>query len=186
VDEGLQALKSEHPELRSEELVPVEFAPEQAPKALDQVALDQAASDEVALDQAVSAETASPTALVPLNWLRMALTIEFLLALMTVYTLWSEIGGQGHLDLLPWYTKLVCGAGLSWAVVRFTAGIVECGPVWNGRSRRWFVIILLFIAAMGGIVYYYHLHETPDEPDSEDAAATSLHLSRGGKLSQRI
>ena len=182
-------LKSEHPDLKSEELVPVEFAPEQAPKARDQAASDPAldpASDEVALDQAVSAETASPTALVPLNWLRMALTIEFLLALMTVYTLWSEIGGQGHLDLLPWYTKLVCGAGLSWAVVRFTAGIVESGPVWNGRSRRWFVIILLFIAAMGGIVYYYHLHEVPDESDSEDASATSVQLSHADRPSQQI
>jgi hypothetical protein len=163
VDEGLQALKSE-------ELVPAEHAQEQA------------------IDTQGDGSSAPPPSVagVPVNWLRLALTLEFLLALMTVYTLWSEIGGQGHLDLLPWYTKLVCGVGLSWSVVRFTSGLVQSESAWNRRTLRWSAVMVLFMVAMGGIVYYYHLHETPDEPDSEDAAATSVQLPRGGKLSQRI
>ena len=120
------------------------------------------------------------------GWLRLAYTLEFLLALNVVYTLWNEIGGQGHLDLLPWYTKLMCGVGLAWSVTRFTAGIVELEKFWNWRTRRWFFIILFFIVMMGGIVYYYHLHEIPAESDSEDASATSVELSHGGSISQRI
>jgi|SRR5271163_438372 len=120
------------------------------------------------------------------GWLRLAYMFEFLLALNVVYTLWSEVGGQGHLDLMPWYTKLICGVGLSWSVIRFTAGIVEMEKFWNWRTRRWFIIILFFVIAMGGIVYYYHLHEVPDESDSEDASATSVQLSHADRPSQQI
>ncbi len=120
------------------------------------------------------------------GWLRLAYMFELLLALNVVYTLWSEIGGQGHLDLIPWYTKLICGVGLSWSVVRFTAGMVEMEKFWNWRTRRWFIIILIFVIAMGGIVYYYHLHEVPDESDSEDTAATSVQLPHVDKLSRQI
>jgi hypothetical protein len=157
VDEGLQ-------ELKAEELIP---APENQ-------------QEPVAADAVPSAGQGFT------GWLRLAYMLEFLIALTAVYTLWSEIGGQGHLDLLPWYTKLICGVGLSWSVVRFTAGMVELEQFWNFRTRRWFLIILLFAIAMGGIVYYYHLHETPDQGDSEDASATAVLLSQGGKISQRI
>ena len=34
--------------------------------------------------------------------------------------MWSEIGGEGHLDLMPWYIKLSCILGLAWCLVRFT------------------------------------------------------------------
>ena len=120
------------------------------------------------------------------GWLRLAYMLEFLIALTTVYTLWSEIGGQGHLDLLPWYTKLICGVGLSWAVVRFTAGMVEVEQFWNFRTRRWFLIILLIVITMGGIVYYYHLHETPDQGDSQDGVTTAVRMTGRVKISQRI
>jgi hypothetical protein len=48
-------------------------------------------------------ETPSP-AIAPVpgpSWLRLAYCFEFLIAMLTVFTLWSEIGGQGHLDLIP-------------------------------------------------------------------------------------
>jgi hypothetical protein len=120
------------------------------------------------------------------GWLRLAYMLEFLIALTTVYTLWSEIGGQGHLDLLPWYTKLFCGVGLSWSVVRFTAGMVEVEQFWNIRTRRWFLIIVLIVVAMGGIVYYYHLHETPEDGDSGDPGSTAVMLWGGAKISQQV
>jgi hypothetical protein len=37
---------------------------------------------------------------------RLAYVAEFLLALIAIWTLWSQVGGQGHLDLMPWYDKL--------------------------------------------------------------------------------
>jgi hypothetical protein len=110
------------------------------------------------------------------NWPRMAYAFEFLIALLAIFTLWSQVGGQGHLDLMPWYTKLACVSGLAWCCVRFTAAIVEQEKIWNRRSIIWFTGIILLVAIMGGITYYYHLHEEPDEGDSDDTAATSVSL----------
>lgn len=155
MDDGLQ-------ELKTEELIPV--------------AENQ--------EEALAAEPA-PAGPGLVGWLRLAYMLEFLLALTAVYTLWSEIGGQGHLDLLPWYTKLFCGVGLSWSIVRFSAGMVESEQFWNSRTRRWFLMILLFAMVMGGIVYYYHLHESPEEGDAGDTAATAAMKPQGGKISQQ-
>jgi len=111
------------------------------------------------------------------SWLRLAYAVEFLVALIAILSLWSEIGGQGHLDLMPWHIKLVCILGLAWCSVRFTAGIVEQNKVWTPRTIAWLVGILLFGIAMGGITYYYHLHEEPED-DDEDTTAASLQLLR--------
>jgi hypothetical protein len=113
-------------------------------------------------------------------WLRWAYTLEFLLAWMAILTLWSEVGGQGHLDLLPWYTKLACVVG--WAVcwVGFTASIVEQKKFWTGRTIRWFTGVLLVAIAMAGITYYYHLHEEPDD-GSDDTTANSVSTMAPGR-----
>jgi len=112
-------------------------------------------------------------------WLRLAYALEFLIALIAIISLWSEIGGEGHLDLMPWYIKLACILGLAWCCVRFTASIVEQQKVWTGRTIGWFAGILLFCVAMGGITYYYHLHEEPDQGDEDTTAAAVSISSRG-------
>jgi hypothetical protein len=109
-----------------------------------------------------------------LSWLRLAYSFEFLVALMVVFTLWSEIGGQGHLDLMPWYTKLLCGLAMAWCSIRFTAGLVEEQKAWNSRSARWFIGLVAIAIVMGTITYYYHLHEATDQPDNDDTTATSV------------
>ena len=53
----------------------------------------------------------------PPYWVRLAYVVEFLLALIAVGLLWSEVGGQGHLDLMPWYQKLVLTVALAWVIV---------------------------------------------------------------------
>src|ERR1700682_4564416 len=77
----------------------------------------------------VAEQTPAPSQNIPAvpgpSWLRLAYSFEFLIALIAIFTLWSEIGGQGHLDLLPWYVKLVCGLAMAWCSIRFTAGLVE-------------------------------------------------------------
>ena len=121
----------------------------------------------------------SPSSLNPsvyASWLRLAYALEFLIALIAIISLWSEIGGEGHLDLMPWYTKLGCILGLAWCCVRFTASIVEQQKVWTHRSLRWFAGILLFCVAMGGITYYYHLHEDPDD-ENENNTAPAVNIS---------
>lgn len=112
------------------------------------------------------------TAAVPPSWLRLAYVFEFLIALVAIFTTWSQVGGQGHLDLLPWYIKLATSLGLAWSCVRFTSGLVEQPKPWNRRSGVWLAAMLVLAAVMAGITYYYHLHEVPDESDSEDTTAT--------------
>jgi hypothetical protein len=115
------------------------------------------------------------------SWLRLAYTFEFLIALMAILSLWSEIGGQGHLDLMPWYTKLICILGLAWCCVRFTAAIVEQQKVWTYRSVSWFAGVLLCCAVIGGITYYYHLHEESDQGD-EDTTASAVSIANPGTI----
>jgi hypothetical protein len=116
------------------------------------------------------------------SWLRLAYSLEFLIALIAVMNLWSEIGGEGHLDLMPWPVKLVCIVGLAWCSVRFTAGIVESERFWTRRSVRWFAGILLFCIAMGGITFYYHLNEESDEGD-DDTGTAMLNAPAPGNFS---
>ncbi len=130
-------------------------------------------------------EVASPSVtdrVVP-SWLRLAYAVEFLIAIIAILSLWSEVGGQGHLDLMPWHIKLACVFGLAWCCVRFTAGLVEQGVeqsnVWNRRTIAWFAGILLFGIAMGGITYYYHLHEEPEDDDEDTTSASVLNPTPG-------
>ncbi len=110
----------------------------------------------------------------PVSWLRLAYAIEFLLALLVTLTLWSEVGGQSHLDMMPWYTKLACLMASAWCSVRFTAGLVEEKKVWNHRTRVWLSGLILVATVMAAITYYYHLHEETDEQDSEETAAAAM------------
>jgi uncharacterized membrane protein len=137
----------------------------------------------------------SPAALAgPASWnlrlLRLVYAVEFLIALIAIISLWSEVGGEGHLDLMPWYIKLACIGGLAWSSVRFTAGLVEQQKVWTRRTIAWLAAIVLFCVAMGGITYYYHLHEQPDDDDDDDSA-TAMNIYRGdfihgGRSNQQI
>lgn len=111
-----------------------------------------------------------PSPLSP-SWLRLAYFVEFLIALIAIISLWSEVGGENHLDLVPWHIKLGCILGLAWCCVRFSASLVEQQHIWTGRTIRWFAGILLFCLLMGGITYYYHLHEEQDDGDEDNTAA---------------
>jgi len=121
-----------------------------------------------------------------MSWRRFAYAGEFLLALLVVFDVWSQVGGQGHLDLIAWYVKFACAFAMAACIVGFTAAIAEREKIWNVRTRLWFLCMLLIATAMGGITYYYHLHETPDETDSEDATATSVTIPQSGRWIQRI
>ena len=103
---------------------------------------------------------------------RLFYAIEFLIALIATYTVWSQVGGQGHLDLMAWYWKLFFGVGLSVAAVRATTAAVNGPRTWNARTLRWISIILALILGCAAVTYYYHLSEPPSE-DEEDATPTS-------------
>lgn len=133
---------------------------------------------EVSVSQAPPQSSPAPLASNP-SFLRLAYALEFLVALIAIVSMWSEIGGEGHLDLMPWYVKLACIVGLAWCAVRFTAAMVEQQKVWTLRTAAWFAGILLFCIAMAGITYYYHLHEEPDDGD-DNTTASALNITNRG------
>jgi glucan phosphoethanolaminetransferase (alkaline phosphatase superfamily) len=91
--------------------------------------------------------------------LRLAYAFEFLLALLAIFTMWSEIGGQGALDLMNWGWKLGFSVALAGSTVAFTASIVSSDVFWTPRSLRWLGAMLLVMVAMGVVTYFYALQE---------------------------
>lgn len=116
--------------------------------------------------------------------LRLAYCFEFLLSLLVIVVSWTQIGGQAHMDLMPWYLKLGCVALLAWCGVRLTAGIVEQPKAWNRTSRKWLIGLLLAGAVMASATYYVHLHEVPDETDTDETTTTSVRNLTGRNSDQ--
>jgi len=108
------------------------------------------------------------------SWLRVAYCIIFLLAVLSIFTVWSEVGGQGHLDMMPWYTKMICVLVSAWCCVRLAAGMVEQRSAWNRRSVAWLAGLILVAFTMAAITYYYHLHEENDQSDTDENTATAM------------
>ena len=109
----------------------------------------------------------------PPYFLRLAYMSEFLLALVAILTLWGEIGGQGHLDLMPWYLKMVLTVAMGLVTVAGTASAVARERAWNAHTIIYLLLAVALAGAMGAATYYYHLHE--DDDDSNDQGlATSV------------
>jgi hypothetical protein len=109
----------------------------------------------------------------PMPILRLAYATQFLIALIAVFTLWSQVGGQSHLDLMPWYLKLGLGAGAAFVVVKATAAAVGGSHTWNAGTLKWFGILLLLLAGCGLASYYCHMYLETDEEDQLDNSTVS-------------
>jgi hypothetical protein len=106
------------------------------------------------------------------------LVSEFLLALIAVYTVWSQVAAQGHLDIMPWHWKLGLGMALSFAIVKVTAAAMDQEKAWNLATLRWFILVLVLAAACGLATYYYHLYAEPQgEEEEEDPSMTATSLT---------
>jgi hypothetical protein len=97
--------------------------------------------------------------------LRLIYAFEFLIALVAIFTAWSEIGGQAALDLMHWGWKLGLSVGLASATVAYTAAVVSEQSVWTLRSARWLTAIVLLILGIGVVTYFYVLQEDSGESD---------------------
>jgi hypothetical protein len=109
--------------------------------------------------------------------LRLAYATQFLIALIAVFLLWSEVGGQSHLDLMPWYLKLGLGGGAAFAAVKATAASVGGQPAWNGRTLRWLGILLVLLIGCGLSSYYVHMYAEQDEEDQDQDQTISSTLA---------
>ena len=106
--------------------------------------------------------------------LRLAYSTLFLITLLAISVVWSEVGGQSHLDLMPWYLKLGLGAGAAFACVKATAAAVSGTKAWNGGTLRWSGILLALLLGCGLATYYVHVYGETDEEDEEDSVTSQL------------
>jgi hypothetical protein len=90
--------------------------------------------------------------------------------------LWSQAGGQGHLDLMPWHIKLLLTVALALVTVAGTASAVAHERAWNAKTIACLLLGLMIAGGMAAATYYYHLHENDDsnKSDDEDAAKSFL------------
>src|SRR5437764_7308278 len=87
--------------------------------------------------------------------LRLVYAFEFLVALIAIFTAWSEIGGQAALDLMHWGWKLGLSIALAVAIVLYTAAVITAASIWSLRSARWLMVIVLVMRVIGIVTYYY-------------------------------
>ena len=106
--------------------------------------------------------------------LRLAYTTQFLVAVLAIFVLWSEVGGQSHLDLMPWYLKLGLGGGAAFAIVKATMAAVSHERGWNGQTLRWTGILLILLVGCGLASYYYHVYGEEDEDQDEQSLTSRL------------
>lgn len=112
----------------------------------------------------------------PPNILRLAFMIEFLVALIAIFETWSMVGGQSHLDLMPWYAKFGFVLGLALLTVMASMASVSHERAWNAKTIACLLLAMLFAAGMGVTTYYYHVHENDDQASGTDAdSITSLY-----------
>ncbi len=107
--------------------------------------------------------------------LRLAYAFQFLVALVAIFTAWSEIGGQSALDLMHWGWKLGFSLLLASAIVAYTAAIVGSDPLWTVHTIRWLSAIVLLIAAMAVVTYFYSLQVDAGQSD-ETGTVSMLNL----------
>ena len=113
--------------------------------------------------------------------LRLAYTTLFLIALIAVFVMWAQVGGQSHLDLLPWFVKLGLGVAAAWSIARTAAAAVAGERGWNGQSMRWLGLTLALLFLCGMATYYAHMNlEDGDEEDpQQDATVSRLYGQQG-------
>ncbi len=110
--------------------------------------------------------------------MRLVYACEFLLALVAIFTAWSEIGGQATLDLMSWGWKLGLSFALAAATVLYTAAILSQDSLWTLRSTRWFSAIVVLILIMGTVTYFYALQVDASDSD-ESSPPSSAHHALG-------
>lgn len=108
--------------------------------------------------------------------LRLAYAFEFLVALVAIFTAWSEIGGQAALDLMHPMWKMGFSLALAASIVAYTAALVSEESAWTMRSARWLTAVIVIVAAMVVVTYFYALQEDNNNGSDENGNVSALHL----------
>jgi hypothetical protein len=109
----------------------------------------------------------------PSRYFRPLLIVVFLISMQVLFTCWSQIGGQYHLDLMHPLWKLGLSLSAALLITLIVADLI--GADGRFRKRSWvYSILLIAILTLAGLVtYYYHLNE-PQDDDDEDNSQTSI------------
>jgi len=102
--------------------------------------------------------------------------IEFLIALIAVFTVWSQVGGQGHLDYMAWYWKAAIGIPAAFSAVKLTILLASDHPQRKRRILAWTALLIFLALSAGGLTYYYHLNEPLDEDNQDSGVSTRTAL----------
>jgi hypothetical protein len=103
--------------------------------------------------------------------LRLLLILEFLIAIEVVFTFWSYVGGQYHLDLMFWPWKFGISLVAAGLITAITADLTRESGV--RRRRVWVLggLLIVTVILAGAVTYYYHLNEPTDDDEDSDQPA---------------
>jgi hypothetical protein len=119
--------------------------------------------------------------------LRLAYAAEFLLAIVAVFELWSQVGGQTHLDLLSWWLKLGLGAGAAFACVKATSAAVSSKEAWNRRTLRWCAMLVALLVGCGLSSWYAHMYlESGEDGDQQQEEPVNITSASPGLLDTKV
>ena len=107
--------------------------------------------------------------------LRVLYVIEFLVAVIAIFHVWSELGGA-HLDYMAWYWKAAIGLPAAYVVVRITMAMVSDDAKRVRRMIAWGSVLVLLAVSAGLVTYYYHLNEPQDEENQDQQTVTPAAL----------
>ena len=108
--------------------------------------------------------------------LRLAYAFEFLVALVAIFTAWSEIGGQAALDLMHPMWKMGFSLALAGSMVAYTVALVSEESPWTMRSARWLTASVVVVAAMVVVTYFYALQEDNSNGSDENGNVSASYL----------
>ena len=105
--------------------------------------------------------------------LRPFLILEFLIGIQAVFTFWSQVGGQYHLDLMFWPWKFGLSIAAASLIVAITANLVKNGGAITRLTLTLSSFLIVVIVVAGMVTWYYHLSEPPadDQPEEDPSQA---------------
>ena len=110
---------------------------------------------------------------------RPLLAAEFLVAIIAVFTLWGQVGGQYHLELMFWAWKLGIGLAGAALAVAITASLVHSEGEFTRRVLLQCSLLIVLAVVAGVVTYYYHVNEPQDQDEDENPQQTSQLYSPG-------
>jgi hypothetical protein len=108
--------------------------------------------------------------------LRPFLILVFLIALEVVFTFWSQVGGQYHLDLMYWPWKFGLGLAAAALITGITADLARGSGALTRRIVLFWSLLIATVVVAGVVTYYYHLNEPAEE--DQDTADQPVRVTR--------